>query len=171
MRPCPEVRPWRPRPGRAYEDLTGRKMKPVCMEHEEYPWCRASLDGWNAKDGIILEIKCMGDWNHKRIIKSQAVPYYYRPQIHHEMLVCDKAKAVHFWAYTDSLEFAPHLRGVLVVVPRNEEYLKELLEMEMSAYSVIESGQKEMLNENPDERDAATGSGADGPGDAESTGV
>ena len=40
-----------------YEDLTGLKVEPACVEHESYPWFMASLDGITKDGKLIVEIK------------------------------------------------------------------------------------------------------------------
>lgn len=128
-----------------YEMLTGRTMKPLCVEHDKFPWLRASLDGWCERDKIILEIKCPGDYNHKKTLNSRQVPWYYVPQVMHQLLAADRAKCVHFWSFTNSDYFPPHERFCLVEVERDEEYLEELFKQEVQAmeeWKLLRKGKK-----------------------------
>ena len=135
-----------PQARRLYEQITGRKMRPICIEHDKYPWLKASLDGWCEEEGIILEIKCpLKDWNHKKVLLNHRIPYYYIPQVMHQLLVCDRAVRVHFWSYTDSPTFKPEDQYYLVPIERDEEYLKELMEKELSAIEEIERGGRKVL--------------------------
>lgn len=132
-----------PQARRLYEEITGRKMRPMCFEHDKYPFLKASLDGWNEKDGIILEIKCpLKDWNHKKVLLTHKIPYYYIPQCMHQLLVCDRAVKVHFWSYTDSPEFKPEDQYYMVELNRNQEYLEELLEKEVKAMEEVRASGK-----------------------------
>jgi putative phage-type endonuclease len=123
---------------KAYEALTGRTMKPICVEHNKFPWLRASLDGWNEKDGIILEIKCMGDWNHAKVLKTHEVPWYYKAQGMHQLLATDRAHKVHWWFWTDSDTFPPEEQSVLVEMERDQEYLDKLFFEEARAMAELE---------------------------------
>ncbi len=129
---------------RMYEDYTGRKMKPICVEHDRFPWIRASLDGWCEKDGIILEIKCPGDWNHKKTLLKKEVPWYYKPQVMHQLLACDRAIKVHFISFTDSDMFQPEEQMVLVEVLRDQDYLDKLFQVEARAYLEIQEAKKHL---------------------------
>lgn len=124
----------------AYNQFTGSHMKPVCIENETFPWLKASVDGWDSTTKTILEVKCPGDWNHKKTLWKGELPWYYKPQVMHYLLVATEADQVHYWSFTDSQEFPPWKRYLLVTVSRegNEKYLEELFKREAEAVAEIE---------------------------------
>lgn len=69
-----------------YELERDMDMPAKLVEHESYPWLRASLDGYNETYRIILEIKCPGAADHA-LACSGSVPEKYWPQIQHQLLV------------------------------------------------------------------------------------
>lgn len=59
----------------------GIDFQPVFGEHDEYPFIRASFDGYNEKHQAILEIKCTAQPLEK------VDPAWYLAQIHHQSIV------------------------------------------------------------------------------------
>lgn len=59
----------------------GIDFQPVFGEHDEYPFIRASFDGYNEKHEAILEIKCTAQPIEK------VDPAWYMAQIHHQAIV------------------------------------------------------------------------------------
>lgn len=107
-----------------YEDLTGLKMEPICAEHQDYSWFRASLDGISECRSVILEIKCPNDRAHSEALRGW-VPKYYYPQLQHQLGVTG-AKIAHYVSYSDAPKFKPHERICVVEVMPNEGYIKQL---------------------------------------------
>lgn len=103
---------------------TGHKMQPRVVIKD---WAMASLDGINNWDEI-LEIKCPGEKDHA-IAVSGKVPDHYYPQLQHQMYVCDSDKAFYF--SFDGID------GVIVEVPRDEKYIKKMVEREFEFYQCI----------------------------------
>jgi len=108
-----------------YEELTGLKMTPVCVEHTEFPWFRASLDGISDCKKVILEIKCPNDRAHAEALRGW-IPKYYYPQIQHQLGVTG-ALIAHYVSYSDAPKFALHERLALVEMRPNLPYIKELM--------------------------------------------
>lgn len=73
----------------AYEFDTGLEFGPALFEHPEFPFIRASLDGWNAETKQGLEIKLVG------ADKFKTVPPHHMVQVQHQMLVT----ATSTWTY------------------------------------------------------------------------
>lgn len=69
-----------------YEKMTGNFMQPGFGEMDESPFIRASFDGLDAFDPLVLEIKCPSEKVHTAA-KDGLVIGYYRPQLAHQALV------------------------------------------------------------------------------------
>jgi putative phage-type endonuclease len=103
----------------------GLKMNPVCMIHPEYDFMRASLDGLSCDGNIVLEIKCPGLTTHREALEGKIRPYYYT-QMQHQMSVAG-AELCYYFSYTDLDNIDTYK---LIEVPRDEEYIKRLIERE-----------------------------------------
>jgi putative phage-type endonuclease len=60
------------------------------FEHKNYPFLRASLDGYNEATNSCLEIKCPGKKDHEEAVRGE-VPGKYKSQVQMQLLVsgCD----------------------------------------------------------------------------------
>ena len=104
---------------------TAIDMQPKVVIKE---WAMASLDGISACGRYILEIKCPGEVDHE-IALNRKIPDHYYPQLQHQMYVCD----VHF-AYYFSFKDGD---GVIVEVPRDDEYIEKMLIEEKKFYECL----------------------------------
>lgn len=97
-------------------------MEPALFVHKEYPFLKASLDGYCEKEHAAIEIKCPGEATHQ-IAQDGAVPDYYYAQIQHQILVGD-LKWVDYVSYRDE-----DLRVIRVVPDLEyiEDYLKKAI--------------------------------------------
>lgn len=102
-----------------YSKASGIRVRPKCFEHIKYPFIRASLDGISKGNQHIVEIKCQGMFHFQKAKKGIMTEYYY-PQIQSQML-SSGAQSAHFWTYRKKEG------GVLMSVPRNDEYIEELI--------------------------------------------
>lgn len=88
--------------GRAmYERMSGVLFMPVCVEHDYFPYLRASLDGLSFAQDLILEVKCPGAKNHA-MAKGGEIPYYYWIQMQYQMLVTGIQKGIYFSYWEDA---------------------------------------------------------------------
>lgn len=78
-----------------YEIKFNRDMTPMLIEHDEFPFMRASLDGWNALEKRILEIKCPGPKTFE-LAKAGHIPDYYACQIQWQMALSGAQIADYF---------------------------------------------------------------------------
>jgi putative phage-type endonuclease len=101
-----------------FTDATGIKMEPKCFTHPEYSYLRASLDGIDKKLKQGVEIKCPSATKYYTAKKGIVIPYYYT-QVQQQM-ACSGLQEIYYWVYRQKEG------GVLIKVPRNEEYIKEL---------------------------------------------
>ena len=112
-----------------YQELTGIRVRPVCVVHEEHDWLRASLDGLSFDGKTVLEIKCPSDFHHETAL-SNSVPSHYIPQVQHLLLVTG-CPQLHYFSYTDRLKrFRPEECFALVKVLPDLDYQKYLFEKE-----------------------------------------
>jgi putative phage-type endonuclease len=110
-----------PKARASYEILHGEfeEFKPICVEHDKYPFMRASLDGYSEKLKRIVEIKYPSNTTHLLAL-SGVLPSHYLCQVQYQLLICDEATHAHYWSYRES-------QGGLVEVKRAEAFLNEVL--------------------------------------------
>ena len=121
---------WAMRRGKKYEEearqafikATCFPMTPKCMEHPEYPFIRASLDGISDDGTAILEIKCPGKAVFEEVAKGD-IPIKYYSQVQMQLEVSG-AETAYFWAY-DIQNYC----GYLAVTEKNVPYIEETIEM------------------------------------------
>lgn len=85
---------WEPRARAAYERRCSCSAPPVCVEHDDAPWMRVSLDGLCSNHAVlpserrrwILELKVPNVHAHTAALAG-VVPSYYRPQCQWQLLV------------------------------------------------------------------------------------
>lgn len=111
-----------------YELETGLDMPATLAVHETRPWLRASLDGFNAENNIVLEIKCPGKDDHETAVNGK-VPDKYYPQLQHQLLVTG-ATCVHYYSFDGK-------RGVLVEVKPDLPYIQRLLNTELAFWDNV----------------------------------
>lgn len=100
-----------------YEFITGREMPLVLIQHPQYSWLRASLDGFDGEH--ILEIKCLGRDSHELAVSGR-IPDQYYPQVQHQMLVTGKDKVDYFSWHAE--------HGVIITVDRDDVFLSDYFE-------------------------------------------
>lgn len=69
-----------------FELKCGESMKPALVQSSEYPWARASLDGFSECKTKICEIKFTGKDDHVLAL-SGVVPPQYVPQVQWQLLI------------------------------------------------------------------------------------
>jgi putative phage-type endonuclease len=108
-----------------YSSLTGIRVRPVCVIHDELEWHRASLDGLSEDNQIPLEIKCVNIQDHMAAVEG-CVPTKYVPQVQHQLFTTGLPE-LHYWSYSDNRSLAPRQKAVLVPVKPCLEYQQKLL--------------------------------------------
>lgn len=91
-----------------FEFRTGREWKPKLFTHSEFPWIRASMDGWNEELREGWECKYMGKDLYLALIDTtksilERVPAVYLDQICHQFLVTN-AVAITLSGVNDTIE-------------------------------------------------------------------
>jgi predicted phage-related endonuclease len=115
----------------AYEAYRGISAPPACLQHPEYEWMRASVDGLCVDRELVVEIKNPGSQDHE-IARESRIPAKYYPQIQH-ILAVSTAKTCDYWSYRNR-------EGILVVVSRNEAYISDLIEKEWRFWKCVRDG-------------------------------
>lgn len=120
--------------GRALEDEalgsfmmeTGYFLTPqVRKEHPNHPWMRATLDGWDEEQKVLVEIKT------SRYVHEE-VPEHYYPQLQHQMEVVG-VDSMYYFSYDGS-------EGRTLEVKRDPDYCKVLIEKEQAFWAKVQEG-------------------------------
>ena len=118
-----------PEARRRYIAKTGRDVRPVCVQSTQLDWLRASLDGLAPNHDAVVEIKC-GASIYRSTSKSRSVPSYYYGQTQH-ILAATGLGRLDFWCHW------PGNPDLLVIVPRNDSYIEDLLEKEEEFWNMV----------------------------------
>lgn len=110
-----------------YIKATGNVVMPAVVEHPEYPYIFASLDGFN-DEGVVVEIKTANKIDHEKAAARQ-IPEKYLPQVMHQMAVTGAE-------YVDYVSFCPGSTNEFICfrVDRDEDYINKLIEAEKEFY-------------------------------------
>jgi putative phage-type endonuclease len=73
----------------------GIEFSPLLAEHLNYPFLRASLDGYSSELDAVLEIKCPGKEDHA-LAMSGKVPEKYWPQVQFQLFVTNAKKVIYY---------------------------------------------------------------------------
>lgn len=71
-------------------NVTGIWIDPVCVQHAEYPFLGASLDGFNQHEGIIVELKTGSMDLYEAVKNGKNLREDYFIQIQHQDLCCQE---------------------------------------------------------------------------------
>ena len=111
-----------------YRDLTDLDIPPVCCVHDDFPWFKASLDGWHEPTNLILEIKCPS-WRDHTYALAKRVPDKYWPQVQHQMLLMG-SDLLSYVSWTDNPNFKGKEVLAVVEVPADKAYQEKMFEEE-----------------------------------------
>ena len=105
----------------AFVKQTGVPVVKMTVQHDDYDWMIASLDGINTDHKVVVEIKCPGAKDHG-IAQEGQVPMKYYAQVQHQLAVTGYDLA-YYYSFDGK-------RGVVVDVERNDEYISAMIEAE-----------------------------------------
>lgn len=88
----------------------------------------ASFDGMDSQMGCVVEIKCPGEKDHSVALQGK-IPEHYYPQVQHQIYVSGVQIAYYF--SFDGKD------GVIVEVPRDDDYIEKMLEEEKKFYECL----------------------------------
>jgi putative phage-type endonuclease len=106
-----------------YQQQTGLNVVPAVLESRGRPWQIASVDGIDAENHRVLEIKC-GEKVYLHTRRYLTPPRYYVGQLQHTLAVTGYAE-IDFYCYW------PHHEPVLVSVKRDDAYIQRLIQAEI----------------------------------------
>lgn len=129
---------YEPRIRAFYETMAGDDFPPTLVQHKSYPFIRASLDGYNAENKIVLEIKYQGSKNHEDTKKGIIRPHHFA-QIQHQIFVTDAVRA-------DYCSFDGKTHHTVQVLP-DVEYCKKLLKALLHFWGLVETDTPPPLTE------------------------
>ena len=121
----------------AYNVFRGIGVEPLCVQSRTYPWMRASLDGIDEDERIVVEIKC-GESCYKKTARWRSVPDCYYGQLQHILAVIEY-EAIDFWCYY------PGNRPICLTVPRDERYINILVTKEREFWEFVGPAVSERL--------------------------
>lgn len=111
---------------RAYFELMNDKdCPPVCIEAEDLPFLKASLDGYNEKENFALEIKYVG-----KDAMEDEIPAHHMAQLQHQLMICG-AGDITYIRSNDGVKFKAD------VVKRDQKYIDELLKAELAFWKMV----------------------------------
>lgn len=125
--------------GRA-EEMLGYKFEPALFECVEYPFLRASLDGWNEESKKILEIKYIGKTEYEETRIKRVVPEKYFAQVQHQLMVTGAKDAFYLFACEGE-------KPDWLVVLADESYFETLLHAELKFYDYMRTKTAPPLSE------------------------
>jgi putative phage-type endonuclease len=113
----------------SYCELRKVTVRPSCVQSRSHPWMRASLDGLNEDERLVVEIKC-GESCYKKTAVVGRVPHYYYGQLQHILAVL-QYYSIDFWCYS------PGKRPIRLEVRRDDSYIRRLIEREKEFWDSI----------------------------------
>ncbi len=103
-----------PRARALYAKLMGIEPVAICSVHDQYPWIKASLDGWDRESHTMTEIKCPNKYDHQDALDG-ILPSKYWPQVWHQLLVGEgEVEAFHYVSYSDYFPMSRRLAVVTI---------------------------------------------------------
>jgi len=115
----------------AYNEYTGNNAAPRVCFSPHHAWMMASLDGYDLKNRMIVEIKCPGEKDHA-IAMRKKVPEKYFPQLQHQLAVTG-LDMLHYWSFSEQSRH-------LVEVCRDDNFIKEMINRESVFYRSMVEG-------------------------------
>lgn len=95
-----------------FNETHKKNFQPVTFTHRENAFMKASADGYDFDTNELIEIKCLGDKNHRKVVIENQVIDYYKPQLQW-MLMLSEATKCYFVAYNPSFPEPMHTIEVL----------------------------------------------------------
>ncbi len=117
---------------RAFETTTGVIVEPRTLEHPQYPFLRASLDGITLDGTEIVEVKAPGRATFEAIRTAHEVPPHYYWQIQQQLAVSG-AERCYFWVYF------PGTDGILIPVLPNREDMERLVARAQAVWTCVQT--------------------------------
>jgi putative phage-type endonuclease len=109
-----------------YQEKYKMPMFTQVVEHDNFSWMSASLDGLSVDNCQSIEIKCLSLEDHS-LAKKGHYPSHYYPQMQHQMAITGH-EFMHYVSYYRQEGDKEEIE--VVKVERNEDYIKKLIDKE-----------------------------------------
>lgn len=111
-----------------FEDRMNVTVFPQNKMHPQTDWIRASLDGIDLEEKVVVEIKCPNKEDHL-VAVNKKVPEKYIPQVQHQLLVTG-LDGMYYCSFNGS-------EGAIVEVARDNAYIQSMLEAEQKFWDMV----------------------------------
>lgn len=119
-----------------FEKMTGLIVVPQVVQHPDYEWMIASLDGIDFTGKNIVEIKCPGKEDHQSALNGQ-IPFKYIPQLQHQLEVTGLEKGYYF-------SFDGQC-GKVIEIYRDDKYVEGLIKREKQFWMCVQNFEQPKL--------------------------
>ena len=113
-----------------YNKMTGFNCVPKIAVSSTYDFLSASFDGFDIEKKCAVEIKCPGEKDHLSAVEG-TIPAKYYPQLQHQMFVSE-LQMIDYFSFDGQ-------DGVIVKVPRDDQYIEDMLQKEFAFWGNVES--------------------------------
>lgn len=103
-----------------YENKIRMNLEPICVQHKNYSFLRASLDAYNGFHRKVVEIKC-GEGNYYNFQNSRSIPWWHKPQLQYILAILGY-ETIDVWCWH------PGVRGISRTVKRDDKYIEQLVD-------------------------------------------
>jgi putative phage-type endonuclease len=111
-----------------FEKTMNVTVFPQNRVHKEKEWIRASLDGIDMQEKVLVEIKCPNRQDHF-VALNDMIPEKYMPQVQHQLLVTG-LPGMYYCSFDGS-------EGKIVEVARDDAYIQTMLEEERKFWDMV----------------------------------
>lgn len=117
-------------------EQTGIYVEPLVVEHDNFFWMGASLDGIDASRKVLVEIKCPLLSGHEDAMNNQILPMY-KAQMQHQLYVTE-TDICYYVTYNEN-----HYQKLNILeVPRDEKFMQDMVDAELAFYKEFLCGFK-----------------------------
>ena len=109
-------------------EQTGIHVEPLVVEHDNFFWMGASLDGIDKERKVIVEIKCPALSGHEAALNNEIKPMY-KAQMQHQLYATD-AEMCFYVTYNENHE----QKLSILEVSRDEKFMQNMIEAEFAFY-------------------------------------
>jgi putative phage-type endonuclease len=122
-----------------FQERVGIEIVPVCFQHSQFDYLRASLDGYDSKLGV-LEAKLVGQEVLKTALEKGEIPKHHFIQMQHQFAV--SGADVGNWFGHDGKK-----NGALIEIVADKEVIKRLQDKEHRFWSDLKDGKMPNLTD------------------------
>lgn len=112
----------------SFEKKVGFKVFPHRIEHKDYKWMIASLDGIDFNGEHFVEIKCPGKIDHDMALNGK-IPEKYLPQLQHQ-LFCTNLQCGFYYSFDGQ-------DGVILEIQRDDSLIKTIVGKEADFFKCM----------------------------------